>query len=339
MKNYDNSLNLNLTRKSNVKKAPQQFTIALLDYVKIFYNWLFLFRKKSYSVEPGLYFTGDIYDKEAPLLVTCNFLLTVVLLYRKIKGVNVRLLIIDTSGINVWCSSGKGSFSAEEIVDKLNMYDKNIISSSKKVELILPKLSLSGVKLSILRENGIAPVIGPVYAKNLKCYLDHRPYKDCSTDIVDFNLKERAFTIVPTAIQFFFYGIIIGFFFLILDFIFKTGFYWQIIMIPVAISIVYPILFPWLPGRRFAVKGISLAIFFSIYTVCFGYLDNIPLTLIIFYISYIFGTSIFLALSYTGNSAVSNYSKVKKEIASFLPLNVLFYIITIVFYFINGAYR
>jgi len=339
MKNDSCCSNLNPTQENNVIKPPQRLVIAWFDYVKMFFNWLFLFRKKPYTATPGLYFTGDEYDKKAPLVVTCNFLSTVLLLCRRLKGLNARLLILDTNGINVWCSSGKGKFSAEEILSKLNKYDREIISDSEEIEIILPKLSLSGVKLSELRKNKIKPVIGPVYAKKLKHYLEHPPYKDCITDTVHFGLKARAYTVVPTAMQFSKYAILMGLFLLILDNIFKAGFHWQVIPIAIAISIVYPFLFPWLPGKRFAVKGISLAALFSLYDVYLFTQGSILVSIMIFYIAFIFGTSIFLALSYTGNSAVSNYSRVKKEIVSFLPLSALFYIAAIVFYLISGIYR
>lgn len=338
MKNDSCCSNLNPTQESNVTKSPQRLAIVWLDYVKMFFNWLLLFRKKPYTVVPGLYFTGNKYNKKTPLLVTCNFLSTVVLLYRRLKPLNVRLLIVDTNGINVWCSSSKGKFSADEILSKLNKYDRNIVSDSDEIELILPKLSLSGVKISELRRNKIKPVIGPAYAKNLKHYLEHPPYKDCEVDTVHFGLKARAYTVVPTAVQFSKYAFLMGLFLLILDNIFKREFHWQVIPIAIAVSVVYPVLFPWLPGKRFAVKGISLAALFSLYIVCLFTQGSISLPLMIFYTAFVFGTSIFLALSYTGNSAVSNYSKVKKEIVSFLPLSALFYVVAIVFYFINGSY-
>lgn len=339
MKNNSCCSNSTLTQESDVIESPQQLAIVWFDYVKMFFNWLFLFRKKPYTVKPGLYFTGEKYDKNAPLLVTCNFLSTVVLLYRRLKAINLRLLIVDTNGINVWCSSGKGRFSAEEILSKLNKYDRKTVSDSGEIELILPKLSLSGVKLSKLRKDGIRPIIGPVYAKELKHYLELPPYEDCATDTVHFGFKARAYTVVPTVVQFSKYAILMGLFIFILNNIFKTGFHWQVMPITIAISLVYPILFPWLPGKRFAIKGVSLALLFSLYTVYLFTLGRISLSLMIFYIAFIFGTSIFLALSYTGNSSVSNYSKVKKEIASFLPLSALSYVVAIVFYFINGSYK
>jgi acetyl-CoA decarbonylase/synthase complex subunit gamma len=219
------------------------------------------------------------------------------------------------------------------------MYDRNILTDSQELEIIIPKLSLSGVRLSELRNNKIKPIIGPIYVKNLKQYLQQPPYKDCVEDSVHFGIKSRLYTVVPTMIQSSWYAIIMGFTVFIFNTLFKTGFHWQIMPIVIAISFFYPVLFPWLPGRRFAVKGISLAILLSVYILYTLILKSSSLPLIIFYIAFIFGTNIFFALSYTGNSPVSNYSKVKREIIHFLPLSVIFYAIAIISYFINGSLR
>lgn len=317
-------------------RTPQKLSIGLSDYIKMIWNCLFLF-KKAYFIKPGLYFTGEIYDKKSPLLVTCNFLSTVILLYRRLRLLSVRLLVIDTNGINVWCSAGKGRFSSREILDKLKNYDKDVISDTEEIEIILPKLSLSGVKLAELKKNKIRPVIGPVYAKDLKQYLEHPPYKDCAGDSIKFGIKSRLYTVVPTVVQFCAYAFIAALVLFVLDCLFHAGSHWQIIPVTAAIAFFYPVLFPWLPGKRFAVKGISLAVLFLLVLLGIFTLKNISLlsTLAVCYVAFIFGTSIFLALSYTGNSAVSNYSKVKKEIILFLPITVALYIIAIICYFIN----
>ena len=324
-------------KRMKSQSPPRRLVIGWRDYIKMFYNWIFLFGKRPYIVMPGLYFTGDTYDKNTPLIVTCNFLSTVVLLCRNISPLNVRLLIVDTDGINVWCSAGKGKFSSQEILNKLNMYERSTITDSGEIELIIPKLSLSGVKLSELKRNNVRPVIGPVYANKLKQYLEHPPYKDCASDTVNFGIKARAYTVVPTVVQFSKYVIFCAALFFIFDNLFKTGFHWQVIPIGAAISFFYPLLFPWLAGRRFAVKGISFAFLPSLFLFFLYVRGGISLFLAVFYAAFILGTSIFLALSYTGNSPVSNYSKVKKEIVTFLPLSVFCYVIAILFYFLSGS--
>lgn len=338
MKSQSCCVSPDMAQESLAVKFPRRLVVGWRDYIKMFYSWIFLFKKNPYSVMPGLYFTGDTYDKNTPLVVTCNFLSTIVLLCRNISPLNVRMLIVDTNGINVWCSAGKGKFSSQEILNKLNMYERSIITDSDEIELIIPKLSLSGVKLSELKRNNVRPVIGPVYANKLKQYLEHPPYKDCASDTVIFGIKARAYTVVPTVVQFSKYIILMAILLFIFDNLFKTGFHWQVMPIGVAISFFYPLLFPWLADRSFAIKGISLAFLLSLFIIFLYTRGGISLFLAIFYAAFIFGTSIFLALSYTGNSPVSNYSKVKKEIVTFLPLSVFCYVIAMLFYFLSGSY-
>ena len=97
MKNKCSCQKSNKNGKCKEAPPPKKLSFTILDNFKALINYLFLFRK-AYSVAPGLYFTGDKYDKKAPMLVTCNFLLTVLLLFKNLKGRNIRLLIIDTKG-------------------------------------------------------------------------------------------------------------------------------------------------------------------------------------------------------------------------------------------------
>lgn len=47
---------------------------------------------------------------------------------------------------------------------------------------------------------------------------------------------------------------------------------------------------------------------------------------------FIFATAILVGLGYTGNSPISNYSRVREEIAAFLPVIVIAYILALVLY-------
>ena len=119
-----------------------------------------------------------------------------------------------------------------------------------ETEMILPKLALSGVKLSDLRGAGIRPVIGPLYAKDLPEFLDKGEFKDRTRDRIDFGLQSRIFTAVPTAVQFFYWFMGIYFFTF-------WAFDLTIVGIAALLAFFYPLLFPYLPGKQFAVKGQS----------------------------------------------------------------------------------
>lgn len=297
------------------------------DALKALYEWVRAFRK-TFTIEPGLYFFGERYDIGTPLLVTANYHLTVYLLWRVLRGRSVRLLVIDTGGINVWCASGKGSFSAAEILRQLRRYDRKLVTRDARIELVLPKLSLSGVSLSSLRKNGIAPRIGPVYRYDIPAYLDEQPLRDRATDTYRFTLRDRLFTLVPSLVQFLWYGVFVFIALFVWDRIFATGIHWQVAPI-IALSVVlYVVLFPVLPGRLFAVKGLALSgPMIAAIALCAHLTagDGGHAASTAFYALFTAGTNLFFALSYTGNSGVSNYSLVKKEIVWFLfPTIALF---------------
>ena len=318
-------------------REPKRLRFRFTDWVKTKISWILAYRK-TYEIEPGLYFTGNEYDIDSPVLVTCNYHMTVFLLWRIIRRRKVRVLVIDTKGINVWCSAGKGQFSAKEILAQLEKYDPEILVQNGKLEIILPKLAMSGVRLSELRKAEIVPKIGPVYAHNLPQYLDGEQ-ADCDDDVYKFNLRNRLFTLLPSFIQFTKYIVPASLVLLIFSLIFKTGYWWQIIPAALSVPILYIILFPFLPTKSFSLKGISLFIFQTIilFLILRNKLPKISGYLIAFHLLYFLGTNIFFGLYYTGSSGVSNYSLVKKEIITFLPIVFFLYIAALVMIILQGV--
>ena len=71
-----------------------------------------------YTVEPGLYAVGKP-DERSPVLVTANYKLSFDKLRNELTGRNVWILVLDTKGINVWCSAGKGTFGTMELVGRI----------------------------------------------------------------------------------------------------------------------------------------------------------------------------------------------------------------------------
>ena len=310
-----------------------------IDYLKALISWIHAF-KRTYVLEPGLYYSGEKYDPDSPLLVTSNYFLSVFLILYNIKKFNVRLLIIDTDGINVWCAAGKGQFSHDKILKSVEIYKIKLNSSKdkkEKLKMILPKFCLSGVNINILKKSGIKPIIGPLYAKDLPNYLKNPPYKNRNDDRVHFNLKSRTFTWLPGFIQFLFYSTGVYFILWILGVFLGFTAPLGIIYITVIIATAYPLLFPWIPGKKFAVKGISLGLLVSLGLIIFTSFAGLSWIDLITAVIFTLATGIFMGLSYTGNSAVSNYSRVRKETAQFLPLNVLLYVICFIIFIVQGV--
>jgi len=52
-------------------QQPKPLSFSFFDQLRALYNWLRVFRTAT-SIEPGLYYTGKEYDRNAPLIVSCN---------------------------------------------------------------------------------------------------------------------------------------------------------------------------------------------------------------------------------------------------------------------------
>ena len=68
-----------------------------------------------YKVDPGLYAVGRP-TVESPVLVSANYKLSFDRLRSQLTGLDAWMLVLDTHGVNVWCSAGKGTFGTDEIV-------------------------------------------------------------------------------------------------------------------------------------------------------------------------------------------------------------------------------
>jgi len=302
-----------------IEIKPLVINFGLKNNLKAAFCATFNFMK-TFSVKPGLYYTGEK-DDNSPIFVTCNYFLTIFLLARRIGKRNVRLLVIDTDGINVWCSAGKGKFSAKAILEAAKR--SQLLNKAEKVQIILPKFCLSGVKLDDLKKGGIKPVIGPLYAKDVPDYLDRGKLENRFEEIVSFGFQSRLFTAFTTAVQFFYYSL--GLYVLGLGYI-----PFNVVSAVTALAFLYPILFPWLPGKLFTTKGLWQALF----VVIGVFLLNLTVKTFLLWALFILATQLFIALSYTGNSAVSNYTGVRKETARFLPTIGLLYILIIPTFFL-----
>ncbi len=309
--------------EQQMKLQPLPLTFGVKDHLKALFSWIFLFMR-LHSLPPGLYFTGASGKPEeiakTQILVTCNNFLSVFLLARRIRPRSVRILVVDTEGINVWCSAGKGRFSASEILDKARR--ARLLKQGERTRMILPKFSLSGVRITELEEEGIDPVIGPLYAKDVPAFLDNGARSDRIDDRVHFDFKSRSFTALPTAVQFFLY--FSGAYVLLFGYAGE----W-IIWSAVILAFLYPLLLPYFPGRLFAVKGISMGIIASLIAIALFLYKGVGVHIFLSSVLFLLATSIFIALSCTGNSAISNYSSVRKEIARFLPVVIVLYLLII----------
>jgi hypothetical protein len=315
-------------------REPRRLRLGPGAWLRAPIMWLHAFQR-SYAVEPGLYYTGEAWDPDAPLLVTGNYLLTVLAVVRALGDRPVGLLVVDSDGINVWCASGKGRFSAQLILTELDRYDPALLG--ERPRLILPKLGLGGVKLELLRKLGMRPVVGPVHARDLPAFLDDTPLKHRRHDRLVFGWRARAFSALPGLVQYLGYGLAALLALLGIEALGGPAVPLGMLAIVAWLGAAYPLLFPFIPGRRFAVKGLWLGGATALGLGAAGMLGSAPTALVAATALFCLACAVFVGLSYTGNSAVSNYSEVRTEIARFLPVDVILFLAALVTFLLSGA--
>ncbi len=135
----------------------------LLDLAQI------LLRSLPWPAKPGLIRVGRP-GRDAPVLVTCNYDLTVRRVLRSLRGLDAFLLVAPTKGINVWCGAAGGYFTAHQVISILRT--SGIAELVDHRRLILPQLSATGVERKLVEQRtGWRVVFGPVYAADIPAYL------------------------------------------------------------------------------------------------------------------------------------------------------------------------
>lgn len=203
-------------------------------------------------VEPGLYAVGHPVPA-SPVLVTGNFDLTVRRLVRALdRRVDVWLLVVNSSGINVWCAAGGGYLTADKIIAAINASHLGEVVGHHA--LILPQLCANGVDgWRIRRETGWGVHWGPVRAEDIPAYLGDGRKKTDSMRWVRFPLKNRLEMVTVTLG---FYGLLI----LLPIFLIWRELFYPIAAAMLGLSYFYAVALPWLPGRDGLLKSIPLAV-------------------------------------------------------------------------------
>lgn len=225
-------------------------------------------RRNASMVEPGLYRLGSP-DPSSPVVVTCNYRMTVDLLRRDLAGVDSWLLVLQTYGVNVWCAAGKGTFGTDELVRRI--YAVHLADVVDHTRIVLPQLGAVGVAAHTVRElTGYRVVWGPVRSRDLRAFLSAGMKATPQMRAVTFTMGERmalapveflgAFrywwampALVVLAVLGFSIGgraldwspLILGIFPAVLAYLLGA----------VGGGVAVPLLLPWLPGRAFSVKG------------------------------------------------------------------------------------
>ncbi|MHA1335472.1 MAG: HgcAB-like fusion protein [Promethearchaeota archaeon] len=161
--------------------------MSLKNGLKLFGGYFF--RWTGFSTEPRLIEVGKP-DENSPVLLTCNFIITVKRILKAIKGLDCYLLIAPSNGINVWCGACGDDFDTNSVISILKTSEIN--EKVKHRTLILPQLSAPGIDpVEIKKKTGWDVKFGPVYAKDIKIYIKNGFKKTEQQRIVRFPLLKR----------------------------------------------------------------------------------------------------------------------------------------------------
>jgi len=278
------------------------------------------YRRMYHRVEPGLYSFGNP-TTSSPVFASANYTLSFDALRTSLQGMDGFILVLDTKGINVWCAAGKGTFSTEEIVRRIEATGLKEAVSHRT--LMVPQLGAPGVSAHEVRQrSGFKVEYGPVRAKDIPEYMrTGKASEEMRT--VRFPIRDRAI-LIPVEIKNLLWLAI-----LLPILLFLIGGWFPALMALTAILggiALFPLLLPFLPTNDFTSKGIILGLvlaapfsFYSIYTaegvligLAYGAADAL---LIVPAVAY-------MALNFTGCSTYASRTGVRREIFTYIPMLV-----------------
>jgi acetyl-CoA decarbonylase/synthase complex subunit gamma len=254
-----------------------------------------------------------------------------------LPGRHAWLLVLDTEGINVWCAAGKGTFGTEELVRRIESSGLARVVAHR--QLILPQLSGPGVAAHKVKKlSGFKVIYGPIKATDLPAFLDEGLKATPEMRNKSFTLRERA-VLIPVELvsalkwslfiipAFFFLGGLGG----------QAGFWasalnyglFAIVALLSAVAagaVLTPILLPWLPGRAFSVKGLTMGLITVLILTTFragNFSDWAGRVEILSWFILIPAISAYLAMNFTGASTYTSLSGVKKEMKWAVPLEIV----------------
>jgi NAD-dependent dihydropyrimidine dehydrogenase PreA subunit len=128
-----------------------------------------LLRVFPFPCKTGLVKIGNP-GRNAPVLLTGNFRLTVQRVRRALEGIDAYLLVANSRGINVWCAATGGHLTNHDVVSVLKT--SGIAELVDHRQVILPQLAATGIEGKIIHhKTGWSVVWGPVYARSIPQFL------------------------------------------------------------------------------------------------------------------------------------------------------------------------
>jgi len=293
--------------------------------------------RMQYRVAPGLYAVGNP-APDSPVLVSANYKLSFDRLRSHLVGLDAWIMVVDTKGVNVWCSAGKGTFCADEVVRRIEAVRLPEVVSARKV--ILPQLSAAGVAAHEVRKrSGFHVVVGPVRAGDVPAFLAAGMQATSEMREVQFPLGERLAVIPVELVQAASKVLFVAACFFLLAGLGRDGYSASratdaglfsaalFLLICLASLTLTPLLLPWLPGRAFAVKGAWLGI--GLLVALIGYKWPLPGTfenwLTLGAWCFILpAVASFAAINFTGCTTFTSVSGARLEVRVAVPIQAAF---------------
>jgi acetyl-CoA decarbonylase/synthase complex subunit gamma len=291
--------------------------------------------RMSFRVVPGLYAAGSPDDK-SPVFVSANYKMSFDCLRSNLKGINSWILVLDTRGINVWCAAGKGTFGTEEILRQIKVSRLPEIVSHRR--LIVPQLGAPGVQAhEVKKQSGFRIRYGPIQAKDIPEFIENGRRTTPEMRKVEFPFRDRLALIPQDLISDMKYAVLVAIAFFLLsgfgpgiysiDRLMTFGITNALIVMAVYLAGIClpPALLPFLPGRRFSLKGfwigIAVAAGVAWYAAAHPGSFNSPLAVIAWFgMAPAMGS--FIAMNFTGSSTYTSLSGVLKEMRLALPVQI-----------------
>jgi hypothetical protein len=275
-------------------------------------------RRMEHRVAPGLYALGRPAG-ESPVFVTANYTLSFDALRSGLSGMDAYIMVLDTKGVNVWCSAGKGTFGTDEVVQRAESVRLKDIVSHRT--LILPQLGAAGVSAhEVTRRSGFRVEYGPVRAVDIPQYINTRTATP-EMRRVGFGVTDRLI-LIPVELA----SVLVPMLILTILFLFAGG------PMPaagalaafLAGTVLFPVLLPWLPTRDFSVKGLFLGAVVALPFVL-AELPGVGRPMwpeagwALVYLLTMMPVTAYLALNFTGCTTFTSRTGVRREIFSYIP--------------------
>jgi hypothetical protein len=289
--------------------------------------------RMQYRVAPGLYAVGNP-APDSPVLVSANYKLSFDRLRSHLIGVDAWIMVIDTKGVNVWCSAGKGTFCAEEVVRRIEAVRLPEVVSKRT--LVLPQLSAAGVAgHEVRKRSGFHVVFGPVRAEDVRAFLAAGMQATPEMREVRFAMGDRLAVIPIQLVQAASKVLFVAACFFLLAGLGRDGYSAPRAMdaglfsaalfslVCLASLTLTPMLLPWIPGRAFAVKGAWLGL--GILVALMGYEWHLPggfenWSIVGAWCLILPAVASFAAINFTGCTTFTSVSGARWEVRIALPI-------------------